>query len=102
WIAGKLITYFEGVPPSAERLADYAAFLRKSEFEIRPFLRRLFLDPAFYREEIVGTRVQSPIDYLVGISHRLGARVPSTVLSGGAGVLGQRLFLPPTVKGWEE
>ena len=27
WVAGKLITYFEGVPPSAERLAEYAVFL---------------------------------------------------------------------------
>jgi uncharacterized protein (DUF1800 family) len=101
-VAGRLITYFEGLPPSPERLAEYAAFLRKNEFEIRPFLRKLFLDPAFYRDEVVAARVASPIDYLVGISHRLGSRVPPGVLAGGAGVLGQRLFFPPSVKGWDE
>ena len=101
-VAGRLITYFEGVPPSPERLADYAAFLRKNEFQIRPFLKKLFLDPAFYRDEVVAARVESPIDYLVGISHRLGTRVPPTVLAGGAAVLGQRLFFPPSVKGWDE
>lgn len=101
-VAGRLITYFEGIPPSPERLADYAAFLKNNEFEIRPFLRKLFLDPAFYRDEVIAARVTSPIDYLVGISHRLGTRVPPAVLAGGAGVLGQRLFFPPSVKGWDE
>ncbi len=102
WVAGKLLTYFEGVPPSPERLAEYAAFLRKSEFQLRPFLRKLFLDPAFYRDDVVGARVASPLDYLVGLSRRIGTRPPPSMISGGAGVLGQRLFFPPTVKGWEE
>ena len=102
WVAGKLITYFEGVPPGAERLAAYAAFLKENQYEIRPFLRKLFLDPAFYRDEVLAARVASPIDFLVGISHRLGTRVPATVLAGGSAVLGQRLFFPPSVKGWDE
>ena len=102
WVAGKLLTYFEGVPPSPERLAEYAAFLRKSEFQVRPFLRKLFLDPAFYRDEVVGARVSSPLDYLVGLSRRLGTRPPPSMIASGAGVLGQRLFYPPSVKGWEE
>jgi hypothetical protein len=60
------------------------------------------MDPAFYRDEVVGTRVQGPIDYMVGLSHRLGTRVPPIVLGAGATLLGQRLFSPPSVKGWEE
>jgi hypothetical protein len=102
WVAGKLLAYFEGVPPSPERLAEYAAFLRKSEFQLRPFLKKLFLDPAFYRDEVVGARVASPLDYLVGLSRRLGTRPPPSMIASGAGVLGQRLFFPPSVKGWEE
>jgi hypothetical protein len=39
---------------------------------------------------------------MVGLSHRLGARVPPIVLGAGATLLGQRLFSPPSVKGWEE
>ena len=102
WVAGKLLAYFEGVPPSQERLAEYAAFLRKSEFQLRPFLKKLFLDPAFYRDEVVGARVSSPLDYLIGLSRRIGTRPPPSMIAGGAGVLGQRLFYPPSVKGWEE
>ena len=102
WVAGKLLAYFEGVEPSPERLADYAAFLRQNEYRLQPFLRRLFLDPQFYRDEIVGVRVQSPVDYLVGFTRRAGVQVPAEVLASGSNLLGQRLFWPPSVKGWEE
>lgn len=102
WIAKRLITYFEGVPPKPERISEYAAFLRKNDFQLQPFLKKLFLDPAFYRDEVVGARVQGPIDFMVGLSRRLGTRVPPVVLGGGAAILGQRLFSPPSVKGWEE
>jgi uncharacterized protein (DUF1800 family) len=40
WVAKRLLAYFEGVEPSPERLADYAAFLRKSDYQLQPFLRR--------------------------------------------------------------
>jgi len=101
WIASKLLAYFEGQPPSAERRADYARFMRQNEYRIEPFLRRLFLDPAFYRDEVVGTRIQGPVDFMVGLSRRLGTRVPANLIGGGSAVLGQRLFSPPSVKGWD-
>lgn len=102
WIAGKLLVNFEGVEPSPKRLADYAAFLRANEYQIQPFLRRLFLDPEFYRDEVIGARVQGPVDFMVGFTRRLGVQVPSAVLGSGATLLGQRLFWPPSVKGWDE
>lgn len=102
WIAGKLLVNFEGVEPSPKRLADYAAFLRDNQYQIQPFLRRLFLDPEFYRDEVLGARVQSPVDFMVGFTRRLGVQVPSAVLGSGATLLGQRLFWPPSVKGWDE
>jgi hypothetical protein len=46
YIARKIITYFEGVEPEKARLEQYATFLRKNDFRIQPFLRKLFLDPA--------------------------------------------------------
>jgi uncharacterized protein (DUF1800 family) len=102
YVARKIITYFEGVEPDKARLEQYATFLRHNDFKIQPFLRKLFLDPAFYRDEIVGARVQSPIEYMVSTSRRLGARVPAAILGSGAALLGQRLFAPPSVKGWDE
>ena len=102
WVAKRLITYLEGVAPTPERLSEYASFLKKSNYEMQPFLRKLFLDPAFYRDEVVGARVQGPVDFMVGLSRRLGTRITPLVLGGGSALLGQRLFSPPSVKGWDE
>ncbi|MBK7642442.1 MAG: DUF1800 domain-containing protein [Planctomycetes bacterium] len=102
YIARRIISYLEGQEPSKERLDEYAAFLRASDFELKPFLRKLFLDPAFYREDVLGARVQGPIEFMVGLSRRLGLETPPMVVAAGASLLGQRPFAPPNVKGWDE
>ncbi len=101
WIAGQMITYFEGVAPSQERLETYASLLRGGNYEIEPFLRRLFTDPEFYRPEIVGARIQSPVDYLVGSCRRLRVSVHPRMIVAGAALIGEQLLEPPNVKGWE-
>jgi uncharacterized protein (DUF1800 family) len=100
-VAGALLAHFEGRAPAPERLERYAAHLVASDWRIDAFLRRLFLDPEFYAAEALGARVASPLDYLVGSARRLGIEVEPRVLVAGASLLGQRLFFPPSVKGWE-
>jgi uncharacterized protein (DUF1800 family) len=102
WVARRMLTWFEGVEPDKTRLAEYAAFLRKNDFRVKPFLQKLFTDPRFYRDEIVGARVLSPIEYMVGTARRLNVDAPPAVLGAGAALLGQRVFSPPSVKGWDE
>lgn len=101
WVAGRVITYLEGIPPEAERLEDYASYLRARNYELGPFLLRLFRDPDFYRPEVIGARVASPVDYLVGHSRRLGLNPAPHILVEAASFLGEELFEPPNVKGWE-
>lgn len=102
WVAGRLLAYFEGVEPSEPRLASYADLLRANGYRLDPFLRRLFLDPEFYRNEIVAARILSPVDYLVGACRRLRLEPPAVYLIGSSALLGQKLLDPPSVKGWEE
>jgi len=102
YIAGRIITYLEGVEPDEVRLAEYAAWLKRHDYEIEPFLRKLLLDPRFYREEVLAARVMSPLDYYVGLTRRLSMNVDSKVLIAAAAQLDQRLFDPPSVKGWDE
>ncbi len=99
-VAGQLIAYFEGRDAKGERLTEYADFLRANEYDLRSFLERLFMDPAFYRDEVRGTRVSSPIDYLIGSARRIGVDPPARAIVVGAGLLGEKLFEPPNVKGW--
>lgn len=101
WVAFRILSYLEGVPPSEARLAAYARFLREQDYQIAPFLKRLFLDPEFYREEVLAARVQGPIEYVVGLCHKLGIEAPSNFVYSVTGDLGQSFFDPPTVKGWD-
>ncbi|MCY3001337.1 MAG: DUF1800 domain-containing protein [Planctomycetota bacterium] len=101
WVARKLLVHFEGVEPDAKRLEEYAKLLKDSKWELKPFFRKLFLDPRFYAKEVLAERISSPVEYLVGCTRRLGLTVPPQVIWLGAGQLGQRLFDPPSVKGWD-
>jgi len=102
WVAGNIITYLEGEAPDPDRLEEYAAVLRDGGYELGPMLEKLLLDPRFYRPDVVGARVSSPIDYLVGTCRRLGAEVRGELIVRGSGALGMKLFEPPNVKGWNE
>jgi uncharacterized protein (DUF1800 family) len=102
YLSDRLIEYFEGQAPEEGRAAAYADLLLRSDYAIEPYLRALFSDPAFYRQEIVGNRIQSPLDFLVGSAQRLGIEPPARLLELGLRALGQRPFYPPSVKGWDE
>lgn len=101
YIAGRILGYLEGVPPSVERQAAYGQLLFESGYDIEGLLRALFVDPDFYRDEVVGNRVAGPVDFLVGSARRLELLPPRAWLLSGSRLLGQRLFHPPSVKGWD-
>jgi uncharacterized protein (DUF1800 family) len=101
-VARRILSWFEGVEPAPERVEAYAKLLRAKDYELAPLLEKLFLDPAFYREEVLGARVQGPLEYMVGMSRRLGLKTPPLVIAAGGSLLGQRMFAPPNVKGWDE
>lgn len=102
WIARRILRWLEGVEPDATRLERYAEVLRDERYELRPFLRALFLDPDFYRDEIVGARVLSPIEYLAFASRKLGLEPNGHTLNKAGVILGQSFYAPPSVKGWPD
>ncbi|MEO0650924.1 MAG: DUF1800 domain-containing protein, partial [Planctomycetota bacterium] len=100
-VAERLLTYLEGRDPSPERAERYGRILRTNDMVLAPMLEALFKDPAFYREAIVGQRIASPIDLLVGLARRLRVDPPPLLVSRGADLLGEKLFYPPNVSGWD-
>jgi len=57
---------------------------------------RLFFSPAAYRR-----RIKSPVEFALGIVKGLEAVVPTAQLGQDLAALGQDLYHPPTVKGWQ-
>jgi uncharacterized protein (DUF1800 family) len=103
FIVGKLVRFFvsETVPLTPELLEPLAEQYRKSEYDtgalVGTILRsNLFFSPAAYR-----TCVKSPVDFTLGIVRALEGRLGTTALSRALEGLGQHLFYPPSVKGWD-
>jgi len=101
WVSSKLLEHFEGRVPSQARVDEYAKFLRANQFSTSAFLKRLFDDPRFYADDVVGQRILGPLEFMVANCRRLDVHPPGAVIAAGASLLGQQVFGPPSVKGWD-
>lgn len=100
-VATRLLRFFVGdvIPPGLhERIS---AKLRSADWQMAPVLHALFTDPEFYSDAVRGARILSPVEFIVGIAHRLGETPPATLMAASASLMGQTLFDPPDVKGWD-
>lgn len=86
-----------------EAVKDLAATLRRSNYELRPALTRLFKSAHFYDDANRASRIKSPVELVVGLLRTLDPpeREPRTLL-GALDLMGQRLFMPPSVAGWPD
>lgn len=111
YLCGKLYRYFVLDMPTGRRELDAAAkaacsqmeaTLISSRYEIRPVLRRLFLSEHFYQPEVMNEQIKSPAQLVVGAirSMNVPARDLGTLLDAMS-LMGQNLFFPPSVKGWD-
>jgi uncharacterized protein (DUF1800 family) len=102
WIAGKLARFFVTPEPPAGLVDALAAEVTARNYELKPVLRSLFRSRAFYQPAVMHAQVKSPTEFVVGAVRQLGVRQPDwTRLSGAMALMGQHLFFPPTVAGWD-
>lgn len=87
-------------PPPAE-IERLAGILRRHNYELKPWLRAIFLSPAFWSAQNRATLVKSPVELVVGSLRQLQV-TPEADLAylGALKNMGQDLFAPPNVKGW--
>jgi len=65
-------------------------------------LRRLFLSEHFYQPEIMLEQIKSPTQLVVGAMRSLNTPARDLgVLSDAMNLMGQNIFFPPSVKGWD-
>jgi hypothetical protein len=70
--------------------------------QIRPFLMAMWTNPNFYDPVRAADRVKSPTEWLVGLCRQIDRPLPAPSLSTHIlSQLGQILFEPPNVKGWD-
>jgi uncharacterized protein (DUF1800 family) len=102
FITAKLWNFFAGESPSNELTSALADVFRKSGKNFKPLLATMFHSDEFYSDSIIRNQVKSPVQWLVGTVRMLERELPPPfVCFGLTRNLGQDLFQPPNVKGWD-
>jgi uncharacterized protein (DUF1800 family) len=92
----------EAEPPSDEFLEPLADAYRQSNYDTGAVVRRILSSRHFFSEHAYRQRVKSPVEYVLGLAKALGqGLVAPRALVGHLELMGQHLFAPPNVKGWE-
>lgn len=102
-LARKLFKQFvsEAESPSDELIEPLAETLRTNNYDIAATLRTIFASNLFNSEVAWRARIKSPAEYVVTMLTALDASPPVEGLAGSMQGLGQSLFAPPNVKGWD-
>jgi uncharacterized protein (DUF1800 family) len=103
FVAGKLFRFLvsESIPATPELIEPLADRFKKNDYNfgmlVETMLRsNLFFSPAAYR-----TRIKSPVEFVLGIVRPLEGQIGLIALATALQSLGQDLFHPPSVKGWD-
>src|SRR5690606_11392642 len=95
----EFVSEIEPVPEAL--LEPLAQRLRETEFDIADCMGMILRSRIFFSDDAYRTRIKSPVEYVVGALQSFDARVPVEGLATAMEGLGQALFAPPNVKGWD-
>ena len=101
FIAFKLLRTFVLDQPTEAHLTALAARIREHDFAMRPVMRELFSSKLFFSAEARHAIIKSPLELVLGACRALEVRPDLKEANRVSGQLGQSIFEPPTVKGWE-
>ncbi|SDG83939.1 DUF1800 domain-containing protein [Winogradskyella thalassocola] len=101
FISDKICRHFVNPKPNQKHIDAMAEVFYK-DYNIEDLMRFVFLSDWFYDESNIGSKIKSPIEYLVGLTNT----VPVTFekerdLIKIQKLLGQTLLDPPNVAGWK-
>ncbi|HWG47481.1 MAG TPA: DUF1800 domain-containing protein [Gemmataceae bacterium] len=103
FLVGKLYRFLlsETVPATAELLTPLAEQFKQSGYDFGALLKTMLSSNLFFSPIVYRTRVKSPVDFVLGIVRGLEGKIGTTALSQSLEQLGQNIFSPPSVKGWD-
>jgi uncharacterized protein (DUF1800 family) len=101
FIAFKLLRAFVLDQPTDAHITTLAARLREHDFAMRPVMRELLESQLFFSTTARHARIKEPLELTLGACRALGVRPNLQAINRVSGQLGQSVFEPATVKGWE-
>jgi uncharacterized protein (DUF1800 family) len=103
FVVNKLVRFLvsEALPLSPELYEPLAQRFRKSDYDFGGLVATILRSNLFFAPPVYRSRVKSPVDFALGIVRALEGRIGTTALAQSLEELGQNLFYPPSVKGWD-
>ncbi len=100
-IARKLLIFFACPDPPAEVVDEAAEVFKSGQLSVKRFLTVLFQSKFFGGEKCRRTRISSPAECVIGACRSFGVRLAAPECRDHITAMGQELFAPPNVKGWD-
>jgi uncharacterized protein (DUF1800 family) len=101
FLGRKLLIFFACPEPPAPVIVEAAEVLKNVALNIKEFLTTLFLSKFFYSAACLRTRIASPAEFVIGTCRAFGVRLPAHYVAEQLTAMGQELYAPPNVKGWD-
>ncbi len=102
FICRKLYKEFVYYIPDENVITELANIFRNNNYELKPLLTALFKSEHFYGEQLKGVKIKSPNELMVGMFKQFNVEnVNYDYVIKMSEKLGQLLFSPPDVRGWE-
>lgn len=100
FITRKVYRFFVNDEVNEEHVSILSKEFYDSDYNITRLMNKLFRSPWFYDEANVSTKIKSPIELLVDLSHCLDVEFDDNAILFFMKRLNQILFAPPNVAGW--
>src|SRR4051812_3505368 len=101
FLVAKLWDYFAGAPLDAPTRRKLVSTYRKSGMSIAAVVRKILVQPALYADLKRPDMIKWPVVYVTGTIRQAGGAVDRSAWTGLTALMGQRLFAPPSVAGWD-
>ena len=101
FLAMRLLQEFVMPHPDVAAVAAVARSIRAHDFQMTPVLREVLGSQLFFSSAARHSLIKSPVQFVLGTYRALDVRPNLKTTAQIIAGLGQDLFQPPTVKGWE-
>ena len=102
FLGRKLWVFFVAENPGEEIVQGVADLLLGNGYDIGATLGVIFRSAAFYSSKVIHHQIKGPVQWMIQTTKMLEIPLPdASVLENSLAALGQTVFAPPNVKGWD-
>jgi uncharacterized protein (DUF1800 family) len=103
FIARKLVKYLisDTLQPTTALLTPLATQFRQGNWNFGTMVERVLRSNLFFSTHAYRNKIKAPAEFALGMARGLEAQIGTSALGTVLEGLGQRLFYPPSVAGWE-